>query len=163
MPTPEEPARINIHTQLEASGWTVQLRNEMNLYAARGVAVREFPLQTGEADYLLFVDCKAVGVVEAKPEGVTLSGVVVESPRTLFEGRTPALPGTARQGRCARRPSRPGGLPARTGCKCRDPVREQGGVVPTGCYAMRADIVPERSEWDAVRAAFARVPRSVAE
>jgi type I restriction enzyme, R subunit len=47
----------------------------MNLYAGRGVAVREFPLATGEADYLLFVDRKAVGVVEAKPEGVTLSGV----------------------------------------------------------------------------------------
>jgi len=47
----------------------------MNLYAGRGVAVREFPLSTGEADYLLFVDRKAIGVVEAKPEGVTLSGV----------------------------------------------------------------------------------------
>src|SRR5512138_2458759 len=75
MPSPEELARINIDRQLEACSWTVQSRNEMNLYAARGVAVREFPLDTGEADYLLFVDGKAVGVVEAKPEGVTLSGV----------------------------------------------------------------------------------------
>jgi len=75
MPTPEELARINIDRQLEACGWTVQSRNAMNLYAGRGVAVREFPLSTGEADYLLFVDRKAVGVVEAKPEGVTLSGV----------------------------------------------------------------------------------------
>ena len=75
MPTPEELARINIDRQLEACGWIVQSRAEMNLYAARGVAVREFPLSTGEADYLLFVDRKAVGVVEAKPEGVTLSGV----------------------------------------------------------------------------------------
>jgi len=75
MPTPEEIARINIDKQLTACGWTVQSRAEMNLYAGRGVAVREFPLSTGEADYLLFVDRKAVGVVEAKPEGVTLSGV----------------------------------------------------------------------------------------
>ena len=75
MPTPEELARINIDHQLAACGWTVQSRVEMNLYAGRGVAVREFPLETGEADYLLFVDRKAVGVVEAKPEGVTLSGV----------------------------------------------------------------------------------------
>ena len=75
MPTPEELARINIDKQLEASGWIIQSRNAMNLYAARGVAVCEFPLETGEADYLLFVDRKAVGVVEAKPEGVTLSGV----------------------------------------------------------------------------------------
>lgn len=75
MPTPEELARINIDKQLAACGWIVQSRAEMNLYAGRGVAVREFPLSTGEADYLLFVDRKAVGVVEAKPEGVTLSGV----------------------------------------------------------------------------------------
>ncbi len=75
MPTPEELARINIDKQLTACDWTVQSRVEMNLYAGRGIAVREFPLSTGEADYLLFVDRKAVGVVEAKPEGVTLSGV----------------------------------------------------------------------------------------
>ena len=75
MPTPEELARINIDKQLIACGWIVQSRSEMNLYAGRGIAVREFPLSTGEADYLLFVDRKAVGVVEAKPEGVTLSGV----------------------------------------------------------------------------------------
>lgn len=51
----------------------------MNLYAGRGVAVREFPLQTGFADYLLFVDRKAVGVIEAKAEGVTLSGVAEQA------------------------------------------------------------------------------------
>src|SRR5262245_24815966 len=79
MPTPEELARINIDRQLEACGWIVQSRNAMNLYAGRGVAVREFPLSTGEADYLLFVDRKAVGVVEAKPEGVTLSGVAEQA------------------------------------------------------------------------------------
>jgi len=78
-PTPEERARLNIDRQLAAAGWTVQSRAEMNLYAGRGVAVREFPLETGEADYLLFVDRKAVGVVEAKPEGVTLSGVAEQA------------------------------------------------------------------------------------
>ncbi len=75
MPTPEELARENIAKQLEGCGWVVQSRRNLNLYAARGVAVREFPLETGEADYLLFVDRKAVGVVEAKHEGTTLSGV----------------------------------------------------------------------------------------
>jgi type I restriction enzyme R subunit len=73
--TPEELARENIDKQLTACGWIIQSRAEMNLYAGRGVAVREFPLETGEADYLLFVDRKAVGVVEAKHEGTTLSGV----------------------------------------------------------------------------------------
>ena len=78
---PEELARQNIDEQLTAAGWTVQDRARMNLYAGRGVAVREFPLETGEADYLLFVDRKAVGIVEAKPEGTTLSGVAEQAGR----------------------------------------------------------------------------------
>lgn len=47
----------------------------LNLSAARGVAVREVTLERGhgEVDYLLFVDGKAIGTVEAKPEGYTLS------------------------------------------------------------------------------------------
>ncbi len=51
----------------------------MNLYAGRGVAVREFRVQTGYSDYLLFVDKKAVGVVEAKPEGFPLAGVAEQA------------------------------------------------------------------------------------
>jgi len=38
----------------------------MNIFACRGVAVREFPLTTGSADYLLYVDGKAIGVAEAR-------------------------------------------------------------------------------------------------
>ena len=47
----------------------------MNLYAASGVAVREFVMATGHgrADYLLFVDRKAAGAVEAKPSGTPLA------------------------------------------------------------------------------------------
>jgi type I restriction enzyme R subunit len=81
MPTPESLARQQIDLLLAASGWTVQDRAGMNLYAARGVAVCEFPLETGFADYLLFVDRKAVGVVEAKAEGTTLSGVADQAGR----------------------------------------------------------------------------------
>jgi type I restriction enzyme R subunit len=36
------------------------------------VAIREFPLLVGEADYLLYLDGKAAGIIEAKPEGYTL-------------------------------------------------------------------------------------------
>ena len=79
MPTPEELARINIDKQLSACGWTIQDMSGLNRYAGLGVAVREFPLATGEADYLLFVDGKAVGVVEAKPAGTTLSGVAEQA------------------------------------------------------------------------------------
>jgi type I restriction enzyme, R subunit len=79
MPTPEELARVNIDKQLTACGWTIQDMSGLNRYASLGVAVREFPLDTGEADYLLFVDGRAVGVVEAKPEGTTLSGVAEQA------------------------------------------------------------------------------------
>ena len=79
MPTPESIARLQIDQLLASCGWTVQDRAGMNLFASRGVAVREFPLETGEADYLLFVDRKAVGIVEAKPEGTTLSGVAEQA------------------------------------------------------------------------------------
>jgi type I restriction enzyme R subunit len=72
---PEQRARETIDAGLAAAGWVVQHRDEMNLSAARGVAVREFPMEGGFADYLLFVDQKPVGALEAKPEGHTLSGV----------------------------------------------------------------------------------------
>ena len=79
--TPEQEARVNIDRLLEQAGWAVQDVAAVILYAAQGVAVREFSLKAGhgEADYLLFVDRQAVGVVEAKPEGHTLAGVEVQS------------------------------------------------------------------------------------
>ena len=79
--TPEQQARINIDNRLEQAGWAVQDADSVNLYAGAGVAVREFSLKTGHgaADYLLYVNRKAAGVVEAKPEGSTLTGVEVQS------------------------------------------------------------------------------------
>jgi type I restriction enzyme R subunit len=79
VPTPEEQAREEIDRQLEARGWAVQDHKKMNISAAPGVAVREFPLKAGFADYLLYADGKAIGVVEAKPEGHTLTGVETQS------------------------------------------------------------------------------------
>lgn len=79
--TPESQARLEIDRLLEAAGWVIQNQNEMYLYAARGVAVREYRLPTGPADYLLFVDRKAVGVIEAKKKGATLSGYEGQSRR----------------------------------------------------------------------------------
>jgi len=76
---PEEKARITIDKLLELAGWKVQDYKELNLSASTGVAVREFPLKNGTADYLLFVEKKAVGVIEAKPEGTTLSGVAEQT------------------------------------------------------------------------------------
>ena len=88
---PEALARQSIDQQLTAAGWSVQDRAWMNLYAGRGVAMREFTLETGEADYLLFVDRKAVGIMEAKPEGTTLSGVAEQAGR-YSTGLPPNVP-----------------------------------------------------------------------
>jgi len=79
--TPEAKARVEIDRMLAAAGWAVQGAREVNLAAARGVAVREFVLKAphGRADYLLFVDGAAVGVIEAKKEGETLTGVEWQS------------------------------------------------------------------------------------
>ncbi len=60
-------------------GWVVQDYAQMNISAGVGVAIREFPLQTGFADYLLYADGKAIGIVEAKPENHTLVGVETQS------------------------------------------------------------------------------------
>ena len=88
MPTPEEQAQEAIDQLLDVAGWRVQDREGLNLGAARGVAVREFPLSTGFADYLLFVDHKAVGVIEAKAEDTTLTG---DGPVSLVLSRAVTL------------------------------------------------------------------------
>lgn len=81
--TPEQKAREEIDQQLGQAGWAVQDYADMNISAGLGVAVREFPLKTGAADYLLYVDGRAVGVIEAKPEGHTLTGVETQSGKYL--------------------------------------------------------------------------------
>lgn len=77
--TPEERARHQIDQLLNACGWTVQDRSQVNLFASPGVAVREVGVDTGEADYLLLAHGKAIAVVEAKPEGYSLTGVESQS------------------------------------------------------------------------------------
>jgi type I restriction enzyme R subunit len=82
-PTPEAEARQQIDTMLIACGWLVQDMAQANIHAGRGVALREFPLKSGYgyADYLLYVDGQAAGVIEAKKVGVTLTGVEIQSAR----------------------------------------------------------------------------------
>lgn len=79
--TPEAKARVEIDRMLESSGWAVQAASQVNLSASRGVAVREFVMRPphGRADYLLFLDGHAAGVVEAKREGEALIGVEWQS------------------------------------------------------------------------------------
>ncbi|MGI8836268.1 MAG: DEAD/DEAH box helicase family protein [Pyrinomonadaceae bacterium] len=77
---PEQKARRLIDQKLDSAGWIVQDREELDLTAGRGIAVREFPMKSGFgfADYLLYLDKKALGAIEAKPEG-TLTGVEAQS------------------------------------------------------------------------------------
>ena len=77
--TPEQQARVLIDQQLRDAGWIVQNPNAINLGEGIGIAVREFPLKTGYADYMLYADGKAIGVVEAKPKGYPLTGVETQS------------------------------------------------------------------------------------
>ena len=77
--TPEARARQSIDDLLTAAGWVIQDRDAFNRNAAVGVAVREFQLPNGAADYLLFVGGKACGLVEAKKAGVTLTGVAEQA------------------------------------------------------------------------------------
>jgi len=63
---PEQKARDQIDRMLVAAGWVIQDKSTLNPNASLGVAVREYPTDVGPADYVLFVDRKAVGVIEAK-------------------------------------------------------------------------------------------------
>ena len=70
---PEQIARDKIDEMLEAAGWVVQslrkgAKNKLNFNEGEGQAVREYQTDVGPADYVLFVDKKAVGVIEAKRE-----------------------------------------------------------------------------------------------
>jgi type I restriction enzyme R subunit len=95
--TPEEQARATIDGMLAAAGWLIQNRTDANIEAGRGVAIREFALGHGfgEADYLLFADGQAVGVIEAKKLGTTLIGVEIQTQK-YSEGIPAALPAPRR-------------------------------------------------------------------
>ena len=77
----EARARLEIDKQLVAAGWVVQSQESLNLSAGPGVAVREFTLEKphGRVDYLLFLNGQPSGVIEAKPEGTTLTEVEHQS------------------------------------------------------------------------------------
>ena len=79
MPTPEELARQQIDGLLQQCGWLIQDYKKLDLSAGRGIAIREVRLKEGRCDYLLLIDRKPVGIIEAKKAGVTLSTVAFQS------------------------------------------------------------------------------------
>jgi type I restriction enzyme R subunit len=80
---PEKRARVLIDEQLTQAGWVVQDRKNIDLVNHVGVAVRETILKnvSGVADYLLYLNREIIGVIEAKPSGVTLTEVQWQSHR----------------------------------------------------------------------------------
>ena len=66
--TPEAKAREQIDLKLQKTGWIIQDLKQVDLSAGLGVAVREYPTDTGPADYVLFINRNAVGVIEAKKD-----------------------------------------------------------------------------------------------
>lgn len=86
--TPETKARQEIDRKLAQAGWLVQDYRQANLGAGLGVAVREYPTETGPADYLLFVDRKPVGVLEAKRDSMGENLSVAESQSERYANAT---------------------------------------------------------------------------
>jgi hypothetical protein len=124
--TPEQKARQRIDQFFAQAGWLVQDYGSHNIAAAPGVAIREFPLTTGHADYLLYSDAKVIGVAEAKKESSIRLGIEADrleqmtrvyqfdgSPefkvtRPAHAGRDhPAVPGVGRGGQAAVRAAAP--------------------------------------------------------
>ncbi len=80
---PEQKARDNIDTLLKQAGWVVQHAKKIDLNTGIGQAIREFQTDAGPADYVLFVNKKAVGVIEAKREE---EGQLLTAHETQTEG-----------------------------------------------------------------------------
>lgn len=62
--TPEAKGRQLIDDKLAQAGWIEQDMKQLNPSAGLGIAVREYPTDTGPADYALFVNYTAVGIIE---------------------------------------------------------------------------------------------------
>ncbi|MEI7516007.1 MAG: type III restriction endonuclease subunit R [Betaproteobacteria bacterium] len=84
--TPEALARQHIDRKLTQAGWLLQDMKQLNLGAAQGVVVREYPTDTGPADYVMFVNRQAMGVIEAKPDNAGESLTKVEMQTERYAG-----------------------------------------------------------------------------
>ena len=80
---PEQIARDVIDDLLQQTGWVIQSKAKIDFSAGLGIAVREYQTDAGPADYVLFINRKPVGIIEAKreEEGVNLTMVEEQSVR----------------------------------------------------------------------------------
>lgn len=77
----EEKARDIIDKKLDIAGWIVQDNAKMDFSAGIGIALRELQTDSGPADYILFVNRKPCGVIEAKKFGTILTPIEEQTER----------------------------------------------------------------------------------
>lgn len=83
---PEQKARNNIDRKLNDAGWVVQEKSKIDWSASRGIAVKEYLTDVGPADYVLFVDKKPVGIIEAKRDEEGYRLITVEEQSAEYAG-----------------------------------------------------------------------------
>lgn len=66
--TPEQVARDDSDKRLRGAGRRVWNKDAIDFTAGLGIAVREHQTDIGTADYVLFIDKQAVGIIEAEPD-----------------------------------------------------------------------------------------------
>nr|WP_283162199.1 type I restriction-modification enzyme R subunit C-terminal domain-containing protein [Elizabethkingia ursingii] len=81
---PEQQARDRIDEMLRRAGWFVQSKIDIDFSVGIGVAIREYQTSVGPADYMLFVNQKPVGVIEAKKEDEGYRLTTVEEQSTDY-------------------------------------------------------------------------------
>ncbi len=86
--TPEQKARERIDARIRQAGWIIQDMQTLNLTAALGVAVREFPTSSGPVDYALFISGAPVGIIEAKKHDAGESITSVEEQSSRYANST---------------------------------------------------------------------------
>jgi len=85
---PEDKSRFVIDSKLKGSGWVIQDMKSLNLTASLGVAVREFPTDTGPVDYALFIEGIPVGIIEAKKSDAGENITAVEGQSSRYANST---------------------------------------------------------------------------
>ncbi|MFY9226087.1 MAG: type I restriction-modification system endonuclease [Blastocatellia bacterium] len=82
----ELQTRLLIDKQLMDAGWeantvTLKYKEGVRPQVGRNMAIAEWPVEKGFADYVLFVGLKAVAVVEAKRESIDVYNAIEQSKR----------------------------------------------------------------------------------
>ncbi len=84
---PEQAARDNIDKQLHAAGWAVHDKDKIDWNESIGIAIRGYQTDVGPTDYVLFVERRPVGLIEAKKEEEGLK-LISHEPQAEFYAKS---------------------------------------------------------------------------